>query len=56
MAPYYFGNTLPIPVTARRRPASEVGAPPPPLPPRPRRVRSIPVIVTQEGYGGSWYR
>ncbi|KAM0475205.1 hypothetical protein ACHAP7_007474 [Fusarium lateritium] len=56
MAPYYFGNTLPIPVTARRRPASEAGAPPPPLPPRPRRVRSIPVIVTQEGYGGPWYR
>ncbi|KAL4722343.1 hypothetical protein ACLX1H_010694 [Fusarium chlamydosporum] len=52
----YPGGTLRVPASDRRRPASEVGLPPPPLPPRPRRVRSIPVIVTQEGYGGYWYR
>ncbi|KAF4435405.1 aig2 family [Fusarium austroafricanum] len=58
LAPHYTGNALQVPVAGRRRPASEVGAPqPPPLPPRPtRRVRSIPVIVTQQGYGGYWYR
>ncbi|KAM0560971.1 hypothetical protein ACHAPJ_003470 [Fusarium lateritium] len=55
LAQHYPGHALQVPMSGRRRPASDVGAPPP-LPPRPtRRVRSIPVIVTQEGYGGSWY-
>ncbi|KAF4464351.1 AIG2 family [Fusarium albosuccineum] len=55
-ASHHFTNNLRLPNSDRRRAASDVGAPPP-LPPRPaRRMRSIPAIIVQEGYGGSWFR
>ncbi|KAF4984270.1 hypothetical protein FZEAL_482 [Fusarium zealandicum] len=53
---HYPGNSLHPNDSDRHRAASDVGVSPA-LPPRlHRRVRSIPVIVVQQGHNGYWYR